>query len=301
MFDSGVGGLSIANPMLELLKEVELIYVADNLMVPYGNKSEQAVLSRCRAICAFFAAQDCKLIVFACNTATAIAVDACRGMIDIPIVAMEPAIKPAAKHSQSLSIAVCATENTLKQRRFERLIEHYAKGVDVHRVACHGWVQLVENGVPDIEIAKNMIKTDLHAAISAGADTVVLGCTHFPLLLPLIKQVVSDDIEIIDPALAVVQVISEYYHARLETAQLPNNRPKHIFYFTDHSKNYTPIVSKYCSLFENIEFKDIEGSLDLSQVREGTGQEGAGQEGTGQEEASIEDADKKSTGEIDVD
>jgi glutamate racemase len=262
MFDSGVGGLSLANPLCKQLDGIELIYVADNAWVPYGNKSEVDILLRCQALCTFFIEQDCDLIVFACNTATAIAVDSCRSLFNIPIVAMEPAIKPAAKHSKSQSIAVCATENTLKQPRFERLIEHYATGVDVYRVACHGWVSLVESGLNDPIKARNIIEADLKAAFDSGADTLVLGCTHFPLLLPIINQVVSEEVDIIDPALAVVQVISDYYQKRDNRSRAEVEcKPQHKFYYTDSAKDYSSIVRQYSQLFETIEFNPIAHSL----------------------------------------
>ncbi len=220
IFDSGLGGLSLLPALKQYLPNESLCYLADNAFVPYGTKSTEVIQQRCFDIVDFFIRQDCKAIVIACNTATAVAVDALRNRYQMPIVAMEPAVKPAATLSKQGKVAVCATENTLKHPRFELLVAKYAQNVEVITLACHGWVELVESLEIDSLHAHQVIEQDLTQLLNKDIDALVLGCTHFPLLKTTIAQHLPKSCQILDPSEAVVLELKRQLteHQQLNTS-----------------------------------------------------------------------------------
>lgn len=214
MFDSGAGGLSVLREAVKALPREEFIYFCDNAYCPYGDKPADYVLGRARAITGQFLDMGAQAIVVACNTATAAAISQLRAGYPVPFVGMEPAVKPAALGTRSGVIGVLATAGTLKaskyldtRGRFEdsvRIVEHVGKG----------YVELVESLELEGPHAREVVAASLEPLLEAGADTVVLGCTHYPFLLPLMKDVAgSRDVTFIDPAPAVVRRLSEVLSA----------------------------------------------------------------------------------------
>lgn len=206
-FDSGVGGLSVLREIRRLLPAEDLIYVADSGHAPYGDKTREVVLARAEAICTYLADQGAKAIVVACNTATAVAVDELRVRFPMPIVAIEPAVKPAAARTRSGVVGVLATTTTLASERFSGVVSHHANGVRVLSQPCPGLVEQVEAGDLSGGETPALIARYVEPLLARGADTLVLGCTHYSFVAPLIQEVAGPAVEIIDPASAVASEV----------------------------------------------------------------------------------------------
>ena len=203
VFDSGVGGISVLKHIHHLLPNEHLLYVADSIHAPYGNKSAAEIQARCFAIADFLIAKDAKALVVACNTATAAAIDQMRAKYSLPIIGMEPAVKPAAEASRSGIIGVLATTGTLQSAQFAALLESYGRNVEVVTQACVGLVECVERGELSQESTRALVKRYCQPLLDEGADSIVLGCTHYPLLKSLIQEVVGSGVVLIDTGAAV--------------------------------------------------------------------------------------------------
>ena len=205
IMDSGVGGISVLKHIRALLPHEDLMYVADSLYAPYGNKTAAEIIARCMILADFLMSQNVKALVVACNTATAAAIDELRETFDIPIIGMEPAVKPAAEASKNGIIGVLATVGTLKSAQFAALLESYGRNVKVVTQACVGLVECIERGELDTPETKALIRHYTAPLLAEGADTIVLGCTHYPFVKHVIQDVVGDKITLIDTGAAVAK------------------------------------------------------------------------------------------------
>ena len=208
VFDSGVGGLSVWIEIARQLPHVDLVYVADQAHCPYGLRSRDEIRDLAEGITAFMIERGADVIVVACNTASAAALHALRATRErspVPIVGMEPAIKPAAAHTRSGHVGVIATQVTFQGELFASLLERFAQGVTVHTQVCPGLVERVEAGQLEDEATLSLLRRYLDPLLEAGIDTLVLGCTHYPFLRPAISRVVGPAVEIVDPAPAVAR------------------------------------------------------------------------------------------------
>jgi glutamate racemase len=205
VFDSGVGGLSVLREIRRELPFENLLYVADSGYAPYGDRPAAFVQQRARSVVEFLIGQGATSIVVACNTATAVAVDSLRSTFTLPIVAIEPAVKPAAATTRSGVVGVLATTNTLTSAKFATLVEQYAGGASVLTHAAPGLVEQVESGDLTSERTRALIERYVDPLLEEGADTLVLGCTHFPFLTPLIQEIAGPNVAVIDPATAVAR------------------------------------------------------------------------------------------------
>ncbi|MDH5446701.1 MAG: glutamate racemase [Gammaproteobacteria bacterium] len=203
IFDSGIGGLSVLKEIQTILPYEDVVYVADSTYAPYGNKSHKFILQRCEQLTQFLIEQHARAIVIACNTATAVAVSYLRQKFEIPIIAMEPGVKPAIAATHSGVVGVLATENTLASEQFTKLVHRFAENVEVICQPCPGLVEQIETGKYDDAMTYQLIEKYTQPLLSAGTDTIVLGCTHYPLIREQIKQVVGDKIHIIETGSAV--------------------------------------------------------------------------------------------------
>lgn len=205
MFDSGLGGLSVWRELASRCPNVSSLFVADQRYCPYGKLSDQQVLDRSMAVCEWLVSKGATQIIIACNTATSIAVDILRQRFSIPVIGIEPAVKPAAEHSASGKIAILATEATLRTARYRSLTDRYGKEVDVYPVNPPGWVEAVEdnNILPDE--ARERVRDVISPLLANGVDQIALGCTHYPFLMTYIQEEVAPNITIIDPAPAVIK------------------------------------------------------------------------------------------------
>jgi glutamate racemase len=206
VFDSGVGGLSVLRELRKQLPHEDLIYFADQAHVPYGPRSMEEIQSFSKAITQFLLDQDAKLIVVACNTASAAALQHLRETFpQIPFVGMEPAVKPAAEQTASGVVGVLATPATFQGRLYASVVERFAQDVTILKDTCAGLVEEIEAGRLDGTETRRILETALTPMLSAGIDTVVLGCTHYPFVIPLIQEIVGPDVRVIDPAPAVAR------------------------------------------------------------------------------------------------
>ena len=204
--DSGVGGISVLKHIHALLPHEELLYFADSQHAPYGNKTAEEIQARCFEIADFLIEKNVKAIVVACNTATAAAIDAMRNKYtDLPIIGMEPAVKPAAEATRNGIIGVLATVGTLKSAQFAALLESYGRNVEVVTQGCIGLVECIERGELSSENTQMLVRQYCAPLLAHGADTIVLGCTHYPFVRPLIERVVGIDVVLIDTGAAVAK------------------------------------------------------------------------------------------------
>lgn len=205
VFDSGLGGLSVLRELVTALPTEDFIYVADSAHCPYGGKTAEEIIERAVATTDFLLGQGVKLIVVACNTATVAAVEFLRARYPISFVGMEPAVKPAAAATRSGVVGVLSTGVTASGERLQRLIRDHAQGVQVLTQPCPGLVEQVEAGELETAQTRELLKLYTSPLLAAGADTLVLGCTHYPFLKPLITELVGPDVVLIDTGAAVAR------------------------------------------------------------------------------------------------
>ncbi|MDY6277678.1 MAG: glutamate racemase [Bacteroidales bacterium] len=203
VFDSGCGGLSVLKEIVRLLPDEEYIYLADNAHCPYGEKSPEYITDRCREITRLLMSKGADIIVVACNTATAAAINTVRGEFDIKFIGMEPAVKPAALGTRTGVIGVLATAGTLKGSKYLASKGNYEDGCRIVEHVGEGFVELVEAGKLSGPETEATVKRSLTPLLDAGADTIVLGCTHYPFLLPTMQKIAN--VRFIDPAPAVAR------------------------------------------------------------------------------------------------
>lgn len=209
IFDSGVGGLSVFREIVRILPEEKYIYWSDNAHCPYGEKSRDYIIDRARAVTSFLMEQGADIIVVACNTATAAAISTLREEFPIPFIGMEPAVKPAAQATRSGVVGVLATAGTLKATKYIDTRAKWARDVKIVEHIGQGFVELVEKGNVSGPEAESIVEKSVRPLIEAGADTIVLGCTHYPFLAETIMKAAGTPVTLIDPAPAVAKHLME--------------------------------------------------------------------------------------------
>jgi glutamate racemase len=203
LFDSGVGGLSVWREIVRQLPNESTLYLADSAHVPYGNRSCKDVLAFSEATTQFLIAQGCKAIVVACNTASAVALRALRrSHPQVPILGLEPAVKPAISLSQTKVVGVMATPATFQGHLYRATVGRYATNVHVVEQVCLGLADWVESGASEAEL-EALLRGFLAPMLAANADTIVLGCTHYPFVIDTIRRLAGPERRVIDPAPAV--------------------------------------------------------------------------------------------------
>ncbi|MFT5812600.1 MAG: glutamate racemase [Psychroserpens sp.] len=235
IFDSGVGGLSIAQCINEQLPNENLLYVADTLHAPYGEKSTEFIQQRVNEIAQWFVKSKAKAIVVACNTATVNAIDPLRKNISIPVIGVEPAIKPAANLSKNKKVAILVTKATAENQRFLALVTQYSNNSDIIVQPCPGLVELIEQDMKNSLECKLMLTTYLMPLLEKGVDTIVLGCTHYPLVKNLIGEICGYGVMIMETAQPVTEQLQRQL-ALHKLVNLSNNLGTTTFY----SSKYNP-------------------------------------------------------------
>lgn len=209
VMDSGCGGLSVLRELRKEIPSAEYIYYSDNANCPYGTKSAEFITERCRKISEHFIEKGASIIVIACNTATSAAIATLRKEFGIPFVGMEPAVKPAVGVTRSGVIGVLATEGTLKGTKYLDMKEQWGENTVIMEAVGRGFVELVEKGEISGERAEEICRRSLAPLLEAGADTIVLGCTHYPFLLPVLQKAAEAQgyggVRFINPAPAVAK------------------------------------------------------------------------------------------------
>jgi glutamate racemase len=218
VFDSGVGGLSVLHAIREELPHEHFLYVGDSGCAPYGDRSPAFVIQRATTITDFLVTSGVKAVVVACNTATAVAAESLRARFTIPIVAIEPAVKPAASRTRSRVVGVLATTGTLSSPNMGKLLASYGSDVEFIIQPCPGLADQVEQGELESDDTRALVKRYVRPIVDKGGDIIVLGCTHYPFLRRVIEEVAGPAVDVIDPAMPVARELRR----RLETAALLN-------------------------------------------------------------------------------
>lgn len=258
IFDSGVGGLSVAKEIRQLLPLEDIIYYADSAYCPYGDKDPHIVRRREQAIVEFLLAQGAKLIVVACNTASSTGLEGLRKMFTVPIVGMEPAVKPAVAATKNGKIGVLATCLTIGGDRFAALVKRYAENTKVITQPCPGLVELIENGKLEEPETEEVLKGFLQPVLEQGADTVVLGCTHYPFLRPMVERMAGPKVSVIDTGLAVAKQVHRVLRDN-DLAVQEGPRGKEQFYTSGAANMVAKVIGTLWSN-DNVNIKSV--SLD---------------------------------------
>jgi len=229
VFDSGIGGVSVLRAIRELLPHEDLIYFGDSANLPYGEKSLEEIKKLSARVTEFLLEKKCKLIVIACNTASAAALKYLRAVHpEITFLGMEPAVKPAAEQTQSGVVGVIATTATFQGELFASVVERFAQNVKVLNQPCPGLVQQIEAGRLDSADTEKMLRGWLEPMMEKNIDTLVLACTHYPFVTPLLKKILGEKVRIIDPA----PFIAKQVRRVLEEKKLLNAEGGKIIYYT---------------------------------------------------------------------
>ncbi|MCW2117841.1 glutamate racemase [Flavobacterium sp. 7A] len=247
IFDSGIGGTSIWNAIHHLLPNEKTIYLADSRNAPYGQKSKAEIIALCIKNTDYLLQMDCKLIVVACNTATTNAIKELREKYKIPFIGIEPAIKPAALSSKTKVIGILATQGTLTSDLFNKTAEKFQTIKIIEQVG-HGLVQLIEAGDINSPEMDELLHSYLQPMITAGIDYLVLGCSHYPYLIPQIQKILPDHIHIIDSGEAVARQTQNLLKKEVGfTNQIAS---KNLFYTNTNPKVLKEIVGNKHDVFE---------------------------------------------------
>ncbi|MCW3481250.1 glutamate racemase [Neisseriaceae bacterium JH1-16] len=245
VFDSGLGGLSVWRELVKQLPDEAVLYLADRGYCPYGKRSAEQLRRRCEAITRYLISQGAEIIVIACNTATSAAAQHLRGQFSLPIVGMEPAVKPAALLSRRGKIGVLATEVTLAGDKFRELADRYRDQAEVLVQPAPRLVELVEHGDLDSAHARAVVAGQLEPLLAAGVDQIVLGCTHFPFLTPLMQELAGPHVALIDPAGAVCRQTARLLdQLRTSTAASANLAERYRFVSTDDAEGMRDFISR---------------------------------------------------------
>ncbi len=208
IFDSGVGGLSVAHSIRQLLPSEHLLYYGDSQHAPYGEKSQAFILERSRYITEFLLARGAKAIVVACNTATVSTIDTLRKEFAVPIVGVEPGVKPATKLTKTRRVAVLATQYTANSDYLKQLVKRHANGCDFVLQGCPGFVEKIEGNLINTAETEALVRQYIEPLIEEGVDTFVMGCTHYAFLVPIIRKVVGTSVAIVETQDAVAEQLA---------------------------------------------------------------------------------------------
>lgn len=247
IFDSGIGGTSIWAAIHQLLPNEKTIYLADSKNAPYGQKSKAEIVALSIKNTEFLLKMDCKLIVVACNTATTNAIQELRAKYKIPFIGIEPAIKPAANNSKTQTIGILATQGTLNSELFNKTAEMYQDTKIIEQVG-HGLVQLIESGKIESPEMTQLLHSYLEPMIEANIDYLVLGCSHYPYLIPQIKKILPPDIQIIDSGEAVAKQTLNVLKEKVGLASIENGTPE--FYTNSNPKVLSEILQHKYKVIE---------------------------------------------------
>ncbi len=247
VFDSGIGGLSVVKHCARLLPDERFVYLGDTARVPYGNKSAETVRTYSEQCTAFLLSHDVKMIIVACNTASALALDMLRSSVAVPVVGMiEPAARRAVSATTNGHIGVIGTRATIASDVYARTIAHFAtdRRIDVHSRPCPLFVPLVEEGWLDSPATRLIAEEYLRPLVSNGIDTLVLGCTHYPLLTPLLSAMLPG-VELIDCGLCAAEEARAVLGAETD---VPAHASRIDLYVTDHTPAFTMLARQFLGM-----------------------------------------------------
>lgn len=263
IFDSGVGGLSVLREIRSLMPNENIIYFGDQGHVPYGPRSMEQIQNFSEGITNFLLKHNAKIIVVACNTASAAALKYLREKFpDIQFVGMEPAVKPAAEKTQTKKVGVLATPTTFQGALYASVVERFASDVEIFQNTCNGLVNQIELGELESDKTRKILEDALLPMLEKNIDTVVLGCTHYPFVIPLIEEIVGDAkrVRVIDPAPAVAKQTERLLEAK-RLKNLSSENAEVIFFTSGDVKSTENVVSKLID--EKVEIKSVTWKNDF--------------------------------------
>ncbi|MCG2430707.1 glutamate racemase [Aequorivita xiaoshiensis] len=255
IFDSGVGGTSIWKEVVKLLPFEHTIYLADSINAPYGDKSTDDIIALSIKNVEKLLSLKCKIIIVACNTATTNAISVLRNKYDIPIIGIEPAIKPAALQTNSKSIGILATKGTLSSALFSKTTKEFTKDINVVEIIGEGLVTLIEKGNLDGPEMMALLKKHIQPMIDANVDYLVLGCSHYPYIIPQLKMILPDNVKIIDSGEAVAKQTKTILQS-LDLLREETSAPTLQFYTNAKTRTLEFLLKEYSKII-TIEKKDF--------------------------------------------
>ena len=262
IFDSGVGGLSVLREVRRQLPDEDLIYIADQAHVPYGSRSREEVFGFSDGIVRYLIKNQTKLVIIACNTASAVALkDLRKKYPSLPFVGMEPAVKPAAAETSTGVVGVLATPSTFEGELYASTVERFARGVKILQDTCPGLVKQIEKGeISSLETVQ-ILQRALLPMLEEGVDEIVIGCTHYPFVIPLIKEIVGEGVDVIDPAPAVARQAERLLN-KYDLQKEKQEEGKAFFYTTGETEDFERLLYDLLSLdTKAISLRWVEGDL----------------------------------------
>ena len=248
IFDSGIGGLSVFKEIQKKIPNENLIYMSDSLYAPYGLRSEAKIRERSIAIVEFLIKQNVKAIVVACNTATAIAVESLRAQFDLPIIAIEPAIKLSEAYSKKRKIGIIATKGTIESERFKLLVAKYKKDMQVTLQIGTGLVEQIEDSETSEQVLQNTINVLVAPLIKKEIDGLILGCTHYPLVKKMFKKSAGSGVELFETGAAVARHLETVLQKKTLLNKAVNTTPQYQFFTSGKTAKLKTMVEHYLSL-----------------------------------------------------
>jgi glutamate racemase len=244
LFDSGIGGLTVLQKIIELLPKENTVYLGDTARAPYGTKSVETVLRFSFENSEFLVERDVKLVVVACNTSTAIALDLLKSSLEVPVIGViEPGVKKALEKSRNRKIGVIGTEATIQSGAYTRALRAKDVKVEVYSRACPLFVPLVEEGWTDNDVVEMTVKAYLGSLKQSGIDTLILGCTHYPLLKKAIRKFMGDALYLVDSAEEIANEASAVL--KKESLARKNGKGVHSFFVTDAADRFVKVGQRF--------------------------------------------------------
>jgi len=244
IFDSGIGGTSIWKEIHQLLPNEDTIYLSDSKNAPYGQKSTQEIVDLSIKNTKFLIDKGAKIIVVACNTATTNAIQQLRANYDIPFIGIEPAIKPASLKTKTGTVGILATKGTLNSALFEKTTSNLSDEITIVEQVGEGLVELIENGKMYSEEMTSLLKKYIHPMLEKKCDYIVLGCTHYPYLLPQIRKITGDNVQIIDSGEAVAKQVKNVLSQQNLVSDIAN-KSSNVFYINKDKSVLENILKDY--------------------------------------------------------
>jgi len=260
IFDSGVGGLTVVSELFRILPQEDIIYFGDTAHLPYGSKSKEAVTRFSLNIVNFLKAQKVKIIIVACNTASSFALSALREKIDLPVIGViEPGAQAAIDSTRNFKIGIIGTEGTIKSRAFEEALKKINRNVKVFSQACPLFVPLVEEGWLDEPETSQIAEKYLSPLKDKGIDTLILGCTHYPLLKELLSRIMGQGVSLIDTAEATAKAVKKSLGEK-NLLRKVNHKPVYKFFVSDDPEKFLQLGMRFLGKgIDKAERVDLEG------------------------------------------
>ena len=258
VFDSGLGGLTCVKELMEIMPNESIVYFGDTGRVPYGSKSNETIIKYARSDIKFLKESDLKMIVVACGTASAIALPVIKDEVDLPIIGVvSSAAHAAVSATKNKKIGIIGTQGSIRSGAYEKEIAKLDESVKTTARACPMFVPIVENGYAQSEVARIIAKEYLEDIKAAGVDTLILGCTHYPLLKDVISEVMGEGVTLIDPGKISAGYVKDYLS---EKGLLSEGTPEHKFYVSDAPEGFRELASEFLNreISEKIEKINIE-------------------------------------------